>query len=295
MQAHEKTLTLLNRASAFLLLSILASCQYFQQKNEVTDVLIAQANEARLYASELEGLIPEDATTDDSIILTQKYVDSWIRKQLMIDQAQRQIDVNLAEIDRKLLEYRYSLIIHEFEKYYIDSNLNGEVSDDEIQSYYAERSENFLLKQNIVRCVYAKIPKGSPGLSTFRRNVRAYPNSNLEDIREYCFQNALDAFIDEDVWVNFSELANATPLKDVKNEAQFLETTTFSATSDDEFIYYLRILEYKVRNELSPLEFVRENIENIIINKRKIELKKDLEERIYNEAKANNSFQIYSR
>ena len=77
------------------------------------------------------------------------------------------------------------------------------------------------------------------------------------------------------------------------NKNQFLENTTFSATADDEFVYYIRILDYKVTNDLSPLEFVRENIESIIINKRKIELKKELEDAIYYEAETNQSFEIF--
>ncbi len=270
-------------------------CQYFQQKTTIDEKIVARANESFLYEKDLEGLIPAGSSPSDSSELTKKYVDSWVRKQLMIDKAANEIEFNQAEIDRKLLAYRYSLLIHEFEKFYISTNLNEEVTQEEIERYYSERSENFLLKQNIIRCLYAKLPKGTPGLANFRRNIRGFPNANLDDVKDYCFQYAVDAFAEPEIWVKFEEIANTTPLKDVKNGSQFLETTTFSATSDNDFIYYLRILDYKVVNELSPIEFVQENIENIIVNKRKIELKQELEEAIYNEAKANNSFEIFSR
>jgi len=279
-------------AFSFVLLS---SCQYFQQKNEDGEIAIAKANEATLYASDLAGLIPSGSSVEDSAELTRKYIDSWIRKQLMIDKARTEIQVNDAEIERKLLDYRYSLILYEFEKLYIELNLEEEVSLQEVERYYQEKSENFLLKQNIIRCLYGKIPKGAPGLARFRKNIRAYPDANLEDIKEYCFQYAVDAFTEEEVWVNFAEISSTTPLKDVKSENQFLETTTFSATSDSDFVYYLRILDYKIVNDLSPLEFVSENIENIIINKRKIALKKELEEAIYHEAEVQKSFEIFSR
>lgn len=213
----------------------------------------------------------------------------------MIDRALGEIQFNQADIDRKLLNYKYSLIIHEFEKYHISANLNDQVSEQEIENYYLERPENFLLKQNIVKCLFAKIPRNTPGIRSFRRNIRSYPNANLDDIKDYCYQYANGAFTDEDVWLNFEEISVTTPLKEVKNPRQFLETSTFSETSDQDFIYFFRILDYKIINELAPLAFIQDNIENIIINKRKILLKKDLEESIYEEAKVNQSFEIFAR
>ena len=284
----------MNRLPQFLLVTfIISSCHFFQQKQDENKTAVAKVNNSFLYTEDLEGLVPSGSTGDDSIARAQNYIESWIRKQLMIDRAKSEISLNEAKIERKVMGYRYSLILYEFEKLFIESNLNTDVSNEEIEVYYRERSDNFLLKQSIFRCIYAKLPKESPSLSRFRRNIRSYPNSNLEDISEYTSQYAIDAFVDEEVWMNFDEVVNSTPLKNVKNKNQFLEKTTFSASTDDEFVYYLKILDYKVTNDLSPLEFVRENIENIIINKRKIELKKELEDAIYYEAETNQSFEIF--
>ena len=294
MQADKTSVVYVKGLLTFTLtILLMASCQFFKQKQEEDKIAVAKVNESFLYQEDLEGLVPDGSTEDDSIARTDNYIESWIRKQLMIDRAKSEIALNEANIERKVLDYRYSLILYEFEKLYIQSNLDTEVSEEEIQLYYEEQSDNFLLKQGIIRCLYAKLPKGSPDLARFRRNIRSYPNSNLEDVSEYTFQYAIDAFVDEEVWINFDEIANGTPLKNVKNKNQFLENTTFSATADDEFVYYIRILDYKVTNDLSPLEFVRENIESIIINKRKIELKKELEDAIYYEAETNQSFEIF--
>ncbi len=56
------------------------------------------------------------------------YIDSWIRKQLLISQAMKTIDINEAEVERKVLEYRYPLIRYEYQNFYINKNLNGTVS-----------------------------------------------------------------------------------------------------------------------------------------------------------------------
>jgi len=43
------------------------------------------------------------------------------------------------------------------------------------------------------------------------------------------------------------------------------------------------------------LEFVQEDIRNIIINKRKIALKRELEEKVYNDAEENDAFEVFDR
>lgn len=279
-----------------ILIALLASgCEYFKQKVETEKVVIAMANDVELYLEDLNGITPLGLSADDSVKLVETYIQNWVKKQVLISRAIQETQFDQDEIDRKVLDYRYSLIIHKFEKNYVESNLDPDISETEIQTYYEEKSDNFLLKQNILRCLFAKIPKGSPGLANFRRNIRGYPNASLEDIKGYCFQYANSAFTDEDIWINFNEVATASPLKEVKNQVQFLESSTYNETSDDEFIYFLRILEYKISDEMSPLEFIRDDIESILVNKRKIELKRELEEAIYEEAKKNESFKIYSR
>ena len=84
----------------------------------------------------------------DSGRLIDKYIDDWIKKQLLIIKANEELSISEINIDRKVEDYRYALIMHEFEKIYIRSHLNTQVTQEEIESYYFERSENFLLKQN---------------------------------------------------------------------------------------------------------------------------------------------------
>lgn len=211
----------------------------------------------------------------------------------MISRSTSTIDFNEAEIERKVLDYRYAMMVHVFEKQYIRRHLNQEVSSEEISEYYNQKSDNFLLKQNIIKSIFAQIPKNAPNLSQFRRNFRAYPDGNLADLTSYITQFAIRSFLEDTSWVIFDEVALNTPLESIQNKTQFLQENRYAETSDDEYIYFLKIFDYKISDEISPLEFIREDIRNIIINKRKIALKKELEEQIYDEAKQNKLFEIY--
>ncbi len=273
-----------------------ASCQYLRPANEEEETVktpIARVKQTYLYEEDLSGLTTPNMSSQDSIAFIEKYVDNWIKKQLLIEKAISQIEFNEAELERKVLDYRYALIVHEYEKHYVGQNISTEVSEAEIVKYYEEKYENFLLKQNIIQCLFAKVPKEAPKVNDLSQWMRRYPNSDIEDIRSYCFQFATKSSLVDTLWINFDEIIQNTVLSDIPNKVQFLKNNKFVEATDDEFIYLLKILDYKISDQISPLEFIRDDIRNIIINKRRIEIKRNLEERIFKEARENEEFEIY--
>ncbi|MEO9483361.1 MAG: peptidyl-prolyl cis-trans isomerase [Ekhidna sp.] len=276
----------------FSLLS-LASCQYFQPKEETSEPVIARVGEKTLVESNLLGLIPANLSPTDSTIFVEKFVLDWVKKQLMIGQAEEAIDFNEARIQQKVLDYQYALMVHELEKKYIDSHLNEDVSEDEIADYYQQKAENFVLRQNLAKCIYFKIPNSAPNVWRLRRSLKNYPKDTTQ-IWEYANEHAVKTFTEDSVWIKFDEVLLETPLKDVNDKSAFLKTNSSVEVSDEDYIYFLKIFEYKIVGEIAPLEFIKESVADIIINKRKIALKKELEKKIYDEAQQTNAFEIYS-
>lgn len=269
-------------------------CEFFKPKEIKTEEPIAKALDNYLYPSDLAGLFPVNISPQDSAKLAGKYVVDWVKKQLMISRSTDAIDFNEAEIERKVLDYRYALMVYSYEKKYITNNLDREVSMEDIIQYYSQKSDNFLLKQNIIKSIFAQVPKNAPNLNQFKRNFKSYPDSNLEDLKSYITQFAIKSYLEDTTWVVFDEVISGTPLENLQNKTQFLEQNKYTETSDENYTYFLKIFEYKKSDEISPLEFIREDIQNIIINKRKIALKKELEEKIYDEAKEKDLFKIYT-
>ncbi len=254
---------------------------------------VARVNDLYLYQDDITGLVPQDAAASDSAILVNKYLDSWIKKQLMIERASSELDFDQANIERKVLDYRYALMVHEFEKYYINKRLNKEISDEEIEVYYNEKFENFVLRQNIIRCLFAIVPVEAPQIENLRKLIRSYPESNLEEIQSYCYRFATKSSLETDLWLNFDEVIASTPLANVQDKVTFLKNNSYVETSDEENYYFIRLLDYKISDQISPLEYIRDDIESILINKKKIELRKELEDGIYQSAVQNNEFEIY--
>jgi len=283
------------RGILLTLLVLLIGCDFFRPKELNGEKPIARVKDMWLYPSDFTGLIPPALSSEDSTKFASKFVDDWIKKQLMIARSQEEVDINEAEIQRKVLDYTYALTRSAFEREYIESNLNVNISEDEIQTYYKEHSQDFVLKQGIVRCLFAQVPTNAPKINRFRKNLVDYPRSSTSQLKEYCTQFANRSFLEDSVWVEFNELISGTPFDEVLDANRLLYTRSLLESVDGNHAYFLRILAHKTVNDISPLEFVRDDIENILINKRKIALKRELEDKVYEDAQESNAFEIFDR
>ncbi|MEM7107455.1 MAG: peptidylprolyl isomerase [Bacteroidota bacterium] len=281
------------------ILTLVGGCDLIQMKQENKEAdlnrkAVARVGEQFLYADDLNGLVYEGIPTKDSAQRTRAFVDNWVRKQLLIEEASTKIEFDEAEIERKILDYKFSLMGYQYQLHHIAQNLNKQVSDEEIQTYYNENIDNFVLKQNIIRSKFIQVPKEAPKLNRLKSLLYSSREKDREELNSYCLSFATTYELNDSIWMTFDEVVKNSPLAEVPNKLQFLRNRKYSESEDEEFKYYLKIEEYRISDNVSPLEFVREDIVNIIINKRKVELAQGLEAQIYEEAKKNNGFEIYN-
>lgn len=255
---------------------------------------IARVHDQYLYAHDIEGIVTSGMSKGDSADRVSRFVNTWIKKQLLIDEAATKIEFDEAEIERKMLDYKYSLMGYEYQSFYVSQNLNTEVTEEEVQKYYETNLDNFILKQNIIRGRFIKLPKGAPKLDRVSDLIRSKQIKKIEELNSYCLSFATQYHLDDSVWLDFEEVTKSSPLQEIPNKVQFLKNNRYVETTDEMFKYFLKIEEYRISDNISPLEFVREDVKNIIINKRKVELAKQLEEDVYQRATKNNGFEIYN-
>lgn len=286
---------------ALLILAVVAGgCDLIRWKNEEKVKSpgprpIARVNDQYLYEDELAGIVAQKSTPEDSTARVTAYVNSWIRKQLIIQEAAKRMDIDEAEVERKVLDYRYSLIGYAYQNFYIRQHLNDTISDQEIVDYYHQHTDNFTLKQNIVRGTYIKIPKTAPRTNKVKDMLFSRKDKDLEELRSYCLSFSTAYHLSDSSWMEFDKLVVNSPIAEIPNKIQFLKTNPYYETNDAEFIYFLKVDDYKISDNVSPLEFVKEDIRNILLNKRKVELARALEDEVYENAVKQKNFEIFDR
>jgi|SRR5690554_660365 len=275
---------------------VLTSCDFFKFKTEeieIDDAVVASVDDNVLKHSDLEFVTKDIASEEDSANLAERYLQSWIRKQLMIREAGKNMAFDEAELNRKLLDYRYALMVYEFEKSYVNENLDKNVSESEINDYYEKNKVNFTLKKIIVRTNFLKIEKDIPQRNQIAKLLNSSRESDANEVRELALRFATNYYFEDSAWIEFDDIILNTPLVENNNHVELLRRNKIIQVDDAQYSYYFKILEYKLQDQVPPLEFVREEISKIILNKRRVALAEKLHKEVYQRALEKNDFNIY--
>ncbi|MUP37505.1 peptidyl-prolyl cis-trans isomerase [Labilibaculum euxinus] len=272
-----------------LLFVILYSCNSNKSEN---DKPVAKVNDNILYLSTVKEVIPNGISKDDSLLIAQNYTHQWIKKQLIISKAELNLSEEDKDVSKMVEDYRSSLIIHKYQQQLIEQKIDTLISQFEIENYYRSYSANFILNRNILKALYIKIPIPVPNLSKIQKLYKSEKEDDWAELEDYCFQNATKFDNFSDRWIYAQELLDKLP-GNINDEVKFLKHRKYYETSDSTHHYFVKIQEFELKDNLAPLPFVKEDIKKILLNKRKIQFIKNLEENIYRDAESKNKFKIY--
>ncbi len=267
----------------------MVSCQSTSSVSD--DQIIATAYDETLELSEVESILGPNMSKQDSFLFIKEYVDHWIQKQVILNKA-KENDLNtLDEIEKKVKNYRQDLVAFEYSKKMVAEKLDTNLTLGETKAYYSSHPENFELKQNIVQFVFIKMPNALENKYHFWNKFGNASNDALTKMAIVALKNGGSAFLEKDKWVAFDDVLKAVPII-TYNQESFINNTRIFKINDDAFTWYIRILDFKLRESISPFEFVEENITQILLNKRKVTLMKKIEEQLVNQAIKENKVKI---
>jgi hypothetical protein len=122
--------------------------------------------------------------------------------------------------------------------------------------------------------------------------ARSDNQKDIQELESLCYQFAekFDYFNEE--WITMDRLSLELK-EDISNQENFLKRNNYYETSDSNSVYLIKIYDYRLIGNLSPFEYVEEDIKRIIWNNRRIEFIEALENGIYSEALKRNDFKVY--
>lgn len=276
-----------------LIISVaMVSCSLFEKKEEAPQKAVARVFDKYLYENELNEIIPADASSSDSAQIAENFIKSWIEQILLLKKAEDNLTDEQKDFSKQLEDYRRSLIIYSYQRELLNQLLDTLVTEEEIESYYENNKQNFELKDNIVKVRYVKVAKNAPDIKKLKKWYISDSPQDLQALESYCFQFAQNFYLDDKTWLLFDDLLKEVPIK-TYNKEDFLKQNKQIEMEDSLSFYFLNIKGFKIKNSISPLSFEKENIRNIIVNKRKLDIINKLKQDIYNDAANNAYFEIY--
>ena len=264
------------------------ACNLFINQDSDQKGIIAKVGDAYLYDDD----IIYNSSLGDSAVLYKRQVNSWIKKQLLLNSAFQNESV-MNQIERKVEDYKESLILFEFEKYIYANSIDFKISEDDISKYYNENKDDFILPFNLIKAIYAKVPLDAPSLSVFRNNLKKYPESDTSQVISYCFQFAEKSFLEDTTWIKFDDIILNLPFPKNLDKSVFLKTRKFYEIREGDFLHFIRILDKKLIGDYSPLSFEEDIVNTILLNNRKQELFDNLRDSIFNNSVRGVDYEIY--
>jgi hypothetical protein len=273
-----------------LISALILSCRKLESGNN--EQPIARVQDKLLLPSEILDIFPAGLSEQDSLVILRNFTEKWIKKQLILQKAELNLNEAQKDVSRQIEEYRSSLLIFKYEQSLIKQKLDTIINSGEIENYYTENSSNFILDNIIVKALFIKLPFDAPNLDVFRSLYRQEDEESVRQLESYCYQYAVKYDYFNDNWIILDNILRELP-EELNNPEWRLKYYDYIEQQDSTYRYFVHIRDYKLDSEIAPLEYVENNIRSIILNKRKLKFVQNLENNIYNDALNKGQFIIY--
>ena len=256
------------------------------------NAIVATVGDASLTDNDVFLLMKHYGYQSSDTVKYRTIVEDWCSKEIFNQELK-----NKYPEEWGLIKLRSNSLSADLAKHFLEENdlrvkLDTIVTEQEIKDYYDSHQEEFILNDYIVKALYLKIPKT---LDFKEQNVHSnYLLKNDKDLAElnsYAKLYAENYYFNDSTWKYLNEIIKDVPIQkyNVDNIVINRSKTYFS---DEEYTYFINIIDYKLKDEAPPLNFLFVEIRNSIITYRLHLLKEQNESKLIQRIKKHNEINI---
>ncbi len=257
------------------------------------DEAIARVNKKFLYKNDLEGLIPEKTNPDDSLSFVMNFINKWAKEQLLIDKALINLSEEKQNEFQKLIDqYKRDLYINAYIEQIIKRELDTIVTNNQMISYYNENKNSFRANSTLSRIRYILLPKNH---TKFELIKQKFGNYNLKD-KDFWETHKMQfkaSALNDSIWIDMNQIFTKLPFITPENKNDYLISGNFFQYADSLDVYLVKVNQVIPTNSVSPFEFIKPTLKEVIINTRQRELIKKFEKDITDDAIKSKKYEIY--
>lgn len=255
---------------------------------ETEKKIIAEVYDRKLYVEDLEGLTPYGLSANDSSMLINAYIDTWMQDASLMHEASQNMPGDL-NIDELVKDYKESLILHNYEKVLISEFLDSLVTVEELESYYEDNIGKFTLKEPLLKVLFIKILTDSPDLDELKTSWEDEDDISL--LLDYCNRYAHIHMLDNVNWQKFSNVeVHLPPSLKGSSAAKLPKDKIFS---EGKFTYLLKISDVISDGETAPFEHASIQAKKVILHQRRVKLLNEKKKNIFQEAVRKNQVKTF--
>ncbi|RNC80235.1 MAG: peptidyl-prolyl cis-trans isomerase [Winogradskyella sp.] len=262
-------------------------------QNNIEEDAVARVDDAYLYKEDILKIIPKGVSKTDSTLLVNNFINNWASGILLMKQARLNIpEDKQREFGGLVKQYESDLYTKTYLDALVKREIDTSVNAEEAELVYNSNKESFKLNDELLKLRYISLPLNAVNLEDIKMRFKNFENEDkvfLDSIsvqfRSYSLNDSL--------WVKASQVIEKIPVVNPSNKNQLLKKSNFIQLKDSLNLYLVQINDVLLRNDFAPLDYVRSTVNQIITNKRKLELIKQIENEITKDAIKNKQFEIY--
>lgn len=237
------------------------------------DTVLASVDDSDLTESDARVMMKHLGYNPDSKAELNEFVKQWCEHEAL----KKELEETDPELS-KLVELRSAAFEGELAEFYLEEellkgNLDTVVTKYQMAEYYNENKDDFLLSDYLVKGLYMKVSKSVDFKSESIDQAYLLKNDkDLSEVNSYAKLYAENFYYNDSSWIYFNELSKDIPLTKY-NVDNIVLNRTKTYFSDDEFTYFLNITDYALKDDIPPMEFLSEQIKEIIVLNRLQQLK----------------------
>ena len=265
--------------SLFVICSLLVSAC-----NLPEDKAVAEVSNYKLYLSEVLATIPENITSEDSVIRVQTYIENWVKEKIILSHAKQSLTYSEKQFDKELAAYHNQLLMEAYyKKITTDSRFN--VTNDELQEFIKQYAGTQSISREVVKVNYVKLSKNSRIANQIKEILfddekRVQGREKLEIL---C-ADSIEYYIDSDTWLLLDYVESEFPF-DIKDREQLLSKNKYIDVVDDNYRYLLVFLDFKVQQLSSEAYEISAIAKKMLLQQKKVEYINNLKDSLYQEYK----------
>ena len=254
---------------------------------------LARVGDTYLYEDAIASMITNEMSPQDSAAFVVNYINTWASKQLLLSKSKINLpEEKLVEYERLVADYRADLYTKAYLEALVQQDQDTIVSQQELLGFYQSRKENFKLDEKLVQLRFAVLPLQFLNKEEVVSRLKSY---NAED-RSFLDSIAVQfnkLHLNDSIWVDASRVMKEIPAINYSNQDRYLKKSQFFELQDSLGVYLGKVTNVLEVNDVAPLTYIEPNIKQIILNRRRLDKMRKLENDVLDEAIKKNEFEIY--
>ena len=256
--------------------------------------VLARYGGNQLLREEIDFFMPEDQPNLDSARYAEQYIDKWIRRQTIKEEAKKEIE----DLDKKLQfaldNYEAELVASEFAKHIIDSKSEQiRVTEGDMLNHYTKYPERVVSNGNFYQFFYVRTIL--PNQYKLQNLMRSDEPEKIDELRQWAKDNANEWRLDSS-YVQDSELDRISKgyyfgnIRKANTKTPYVYSSKEGKQTNFHFFRMLQVIE---PGDQLPLRIVRDRIISSIKNQTINTMIQQTEARLIQAARKSNKIKIF--